>query len=96
MSRKSIKTACLGLFLLSSSVISAGYGVFESHPYQFLIKKNVSKFSETYVIAAPSQDFTSLEPTYPGTVKKSAFRIRTNYDLSNQQGWQATGITRLM
>lgn len=34
--------------------------------------------------------------TYRGSVKKSVFRVRTNYDLSNADGWQATGIKRLL
>lgn len=96
MNLKSLKFAFLGLAFISSSVMAAGYGVFENHPYEFVIKKNVSKFSETYVISPPAKGMSSSEPTYPGTVKKSAFRIRTNYDLSNQNGWQATGITRLL
>lgn len=96
MNLKSLRTAFFGLAFISSSVIAAEYGVFENHPYEFVIKKNVSKFSESYVISQPAKGMASYEPTYPGTVKKSAFRIRTNYDLSSQQGWQATGITRLL
>jgi len=29
-------------------------------------------------------------------VKKSSFRVCTNYDLSNGDGWQATGIKRVL
>jgi hypothetical protein len=73
-----------------------GYGVFEDHAYEFLIKKNVSQFSESYPIVAPTAGTSSYQSTYPGTIKNSSFRVRTNYDLSNQQGWQATGITRML
>jgi hypothetical protein len=76
--------------LLSPLAIAASYGVHEDHPYDFLITKDVYKFSEIYQINSP------LKETYPGSVKKSAFRIRTNYDLSNKDGWQATGITRII
>ena len=96
MNRQLIKNAFLGLFFLSSSVMADGYGVYENHPYEFLIKKNISQFSETYIISPSAQGMTSLQRTYSGAVKKSAFRVRTNYDLSNQKGWQATGITRLL
>ena len=82
----------LVLFAISSSVFSANSygGVHENHPYDFLITKDVYKLSEIYQINSP------LKETYPGSVKKSAFRIRTNYDLSNKDGWQATGITRII
>lgn len=30
----------------------------------------------------------------PGRIKKSIFRVRSNYDLADEHGWQATGITR--
>lgn len=66
------------------------YGVHENHPYDFLITKHAYKLSEIYQIKSHFKD------TYPGSVKKSAFRIRTNYDLSNIDGWQGTGITRLI
>lgn len=36
------------------------------------------------------------DDTYRGVVKKSSFRVRTNYDLSNGDGWQATGIKRVL
>lgn len=36
------------------------------------------------------------DDTYRGVVKKSVFRVRTNYDLSNADGWQATGIKRVV
>lgn len=72
-----------------------GYGIYESHPYEFLIKKTVSRFSEKYIISAPSQTTSTYPATYTGAIKKSSFRLRTNYDLSDQNGWQATGITRM-
>ena len=70
--------------------ISSYGGVHEDHPYDFLITKDVYQHAEIYQINSP------LKETYPGSVKKSAFRIRTNYDLSNLHGWQATGITRII
>lgn len=76
------------LFVLSP--YGAMASVHEDHPYDFLITKDVYKFSEVYQIKSP------LKETYPGSIKKSSFRIRTNYDLSNKDGWQATGITRII
>jgi hypothetical protein len=69
---------------------SSDYGVHEDHPYDIALTKHVYKLSEIYQIKSP------LRETYPGSIKKSAFRIRTNYDLSNKDGWQATGITRII
>lgn len=96
MKRYGLKTIFWGFLFLTSIVNADGYGVFEHHSYEFLIKKNISKFSETYRIYSPLQGTTSYPATYPGMIKKSAFRVRTNYDLSNQEGWQATGITRML
>jgi len=96
MSRQLMKGFFWGLLFLSSMVMARETGVYETHPYEFLIKKNISQFSESYIISAPPQSDTAYQPTYRGVVKKSAFRIRTNYDLSNQNGWQATGITRIL
>lgn len=78
-----------GLILLFSTICHAG-GVHESHPYDFLITRDIYAFSEIYQINPESEE------TYTGSVTKSAFRIRTNYDLSDESGWQATGITRLL
>ncbi len=64
--------------------------VHEDHPYEMIMSKHIYKFSEVYQIKSPLKD------TYPGSVKKSSFRVRTNYDLSNKNGWQATGITRIL
>jgi len=46
----------------------------------------------------PLATFFSIQSddTYRGIVKKSVFRVRTNYDLSDQHGWQATGIKRVV
>ena len=53
-----------------------------------------SLFEKTYPLATY---FTiESDDTYCGVVKKSFFRIRTNYDLSNSDGWQATGIKRVL
>lgn len=60
----------------------------ETIPYQFKIQKKDYRFSTFFEIDS--------EDTYRGTVKKSCLRVRTHYDLSNQHGWQATGICRLL
>lgn len=82
------------LFNLAFTV--RAYGIYELNPYQFLINKTVFNYSENYTIFAPSQTNSLYQSTYAGKIKKSAFRIRTNYDLSDANGWQATGITRLL
>lgn len=80
------------LFILFTTyaALANSYGVHEDHPYDFVMTKDIYKFSEIYQIKSPQRE------TYPGSIKKSAFRIRTNYDLSNKDGWQATGITRII
>jgi len=91
MKRRLIVSCFLGLFFISSQAYSnSSTGIHEKHPYTFSIQKHVYKFSELYQINSLQKE------TYPGTVKKSAFRIRTNYDLSDEHGWQATGITRVI
>lgn len=92
--RISLRTTLFNVILLIS-VNVFGYGIYESHPYEFLIKKSVSRFSEKYIISIPSQTTSTYPGTYTGAIKKSAFRLRTNYDLSDANGWQATGITRM-
>ena len=72
------------------ATIANSYGIHEDHPYDLVVSKDIYKFSEVYQIKSP------LKETYPGSIKKSAFRIRTNYDLSDKDGWQATGITRVV
>lgn len=89
-----IRAITLGIVCLSTAV-AYSYGIYENHPYEFLIKKSVSRLSEKYIISAPSQTTGTYPATYAGVIKKSAFRLRTNYDLSDQNGWQATGITRI-
>lgn len=78
------------LFVLAYASSANSYGVHEDHPYDLVVSKDIYKLSEVYQMKSP------LKETYPGSVKKSAFRIRTNYDLSNKDGWQATGITRII
>ncbi|MCD6038933.1 MAG: hypothetical protein K0S27_333 [Gammaproteobacteria bacterium] len=80
---------CLILFFILYAQANLAYGVHESNPYTFSITKHIYKLAEMYQIKSFQDE------TYPGTVKKSAFRVRTNYDLSNAEGWQATGITRI-
>jgi hypothetical protein len=55
---------------------------------------HISIYPKTYILA--SYFTIQGDDTYRGIVKKSAFRIRTNYDLSNSDGWQATGIKRML
>jgi hypothetical protein len=88
--RKLFLSCVFTLFAISYATIASGYGVHEDHPYDFVVTKDVYKFSEIYQIKSPQKE------TYPGSIKKSSFRIRTNYDLSNKDGWQATGITRII
>lgn len=80
-----------GLFFLCAlsspfATASSAYGVHEDHPYEYSIKKDVYKLYEIYQINSPRKD------TYAGSIKKSPFRLRRTYDLSNQAGWQATGV----
>lgn len=85
------KTIALILFAVTSLIATATFAaIHEDHPYTFTMTKHVYKLSEVYQIKSTNQD------TYPGSVKKSAFRVRTNYDLSDKNGWQATGITRIL
>lgn len=86
--RKLFLSSFFVFFTILSQVSMAS--VHEDQPYNFLITKDVYKYSEIYQINSPHQE------TYPGSIKKSSFRIRTNYDLSNKDGWQATGITRII
>ena len=60
----------------------------EDHPYHFTIHPDNYKTATLFQIHS--------EDTYIGTNKKSSFRLRTNYDLSNKDGWQATGIVRIL
>ncbi|VEB37194.1 Uncharacterised protein [Legionella sainthelensi] len=87
--RKLLASSFFFLFALSCATANS-YGVHEDHPYDFIVTKHIYKLSEIYQIKSTQRE------TYPGSVKKSAFRIRTNYDLSNKDGWQATGITRII
>ena len=89
---KIVVSSLFALCLTSSCLAHASndYGVHENTPYQFDIKKDIHPTSEVYRINS------KIRETYPGSIKKSAFRIRTNYDLSNEHGWQATGITRIV
>lgn len=71
--------ATTGLFIFSiTSLFGEGY--------HFEIQQHDHKFASYFDIDS--------DDTYPGTVKKSVFRLRENYDLSDEHGWQATGIVR--
>lgn len=88
--RKLFISCLFSLLAITYTTVVNSYGVHETYPYDFLITKDVYKLSEVYQIKSP------LKETYPGSVKKSQFRIRSHYDLSNKDGWQATGITRVV
>ncbi|MDF1684238.1 MAG: hypothetical protein P1U36_06230 [Legionellaceae bacterium] len=90
--RNIVMSSLLALFVSSSypAYADINYGVHEENPYHFDIKKDIHPTAEVYRINS------KLRETYAGSIKKSAFRIRTNYDLSNEHGWQATGITRIV
>ncbi|MCH9631588.1 MAG: hypothetical protein S4CHLAM37_16120 [Chlamydiia bacterium] len=60
----------------------------QSSRYHFKISKKEYRFSTFFEIDS------SDAPR--GNVKKSFFRMRTNYDLSDVHGWQATGTVRVM
>jgi len=79
----------LCVFFATSSHIACA-GVHEALPYNFVISKYVSTFEETYQINPTDKS------TYVGSIKNSALRIGTHYDLSNKDGWQATGIVRII
>ena len=74
--------------MLNLPIFGAGERIHNETGYHF------SLFEKQYPLATyftiQSDDF------YPGVVKKSIFRVRTNYDLSNADGWQATGIKRVL
>jgi hypothetical protein len=90
--RNLVVSSLVALFVSTSCLAHAdsNYGVHEEKPYQFDIKKDIHPTAEVYRINS------KVRETYAGSIKKSAFRVRTNYDLSNEHGWQATGITRIL
>ena len=98
MNKKLVTIFLLGLSLLSFNVNASKTDVYETHPYELKVTKSIFNFYENYEIYSPSTGSatTDYSETYPGTVQKSAFRIRTNYDLSDKKGWQATGISRIL
>ncbi len=56
--------------------------------YHFDIYKQIYPLSTFFSIQA--------DDTYHGLVKSSRLCARTNYELSDKNGWQATGIKRLL
>lgn len=64
-------------------------GVYVKNPYSFTVER------DRYNLA----DFIQIKPNQreiePSTIKISVFRVSTSYDLSNKDGWQATGRTRM-
>lgn len=85
MIKKSI-TLSFTLFLLLYAITLMA-AIPENNAYEFDIRKDPYEFATYFQIDSQN--------TYIGTVKKNYFRIRTNYDLSNESGWQATGIKRV-
>ena len=83
--RQSILILCSYL-MLSSGTVSGSESKNDS--YHFSIYPNSYALATYFNIQS--------DDTYRGVVKKSAFRVRTNYDLSNGDGWQATGIKRVL
>jgi hypothetical protein len=87
-----MKSPCLFVFSLLSCFFAATASLQGAdrpeESYHFSIYPNDYALATYFTIQA--------DDTYRGVVKKSAFRIRTNYDLSNGDGWQATGIKRAM
>jgi len=62
---------------------------YQSHErYHFKIQQKNYSFSSFFEIDS--------EDTYRGNVKKSQFRLRDNYDLSDKNGWCATGVKRML
>lgn len=72
------------LFLIFS--ISSSYA--NEKKYHFKISKKEYRFSTFFEIDS--------EDSFRGNIKKSVFRLRTCYDLSDIHGWQATGIVRVL
>jgi hypothetical protein len=81
---KSSLTYLLTLLLVLSTASVIAAGIHEDHPYEFDIRTDPYAFATYFQIDSIN--------TYIGTVKKSSFELRTNYDLSDENGWQATGI----
>jgi len=80
-----MKNIILCALMLMGSVNAATH---EKLPYHFKIQKKEYRYSTYFEIDS--------EDTYRGAVKKSRFRVRSHYDLSDSNGWQATGICRLL
>lgn len=86
--KKITKRLLVLLITISAATVSVSAAVHESHPYEFEIRRDPYRFATYFQI--------SSKDTYIGSVKKSAFRLRRNYDLSDKNGWQATGIVRIL
>lgn len=82
-----IRNYIVCFFMLFAIMGSATAAVHEEHSYEFDIRRDPYQFATYFQI--------NSNDTYIGSVKKSTFRIRKNYDLSNQHGWQATGVVRV-
>ena len=75
--------------MLASSLFGSNLNA-EVHfekPYKFTIRQ------QDYLL---SSEFHIQSDSYNGVVKKSAFRVCVNYDLSDKHGWQATGVKRIL
>lgn len=79
----------LSICCFSNSLFGWDEAAFNNYgePYTFQVIPKEYKFSKEF-------EFHSQDVPY-GRVKSSTFRLRTNYDLADRDGWQATGVTRL-
>lgn len=104
--KRSILTFAIGFFVTIAAVQSHAEAVSatEQNPYfaeveneSYVFEPEIYHFS-IYKRIYPLATFFSIQSddTYRGIVKKSVFRLRTHYDLSNEHGWQATGIKRVL
>lgn len=85
---KTTRTAIAALLSLTLHFFSLGAQEENQTEYHFSIYEKVYPLATYFTIES--------DDTYRGSVKKSLLRIRTNYDLSNSDGWQATGIKRVL
>jgi len=89
MLKKTLLFALLGLLFSFSSYAEETKDPYRStQPYHFKIQKKQYRSSSFFEI--------DTEDTYRGNIKKSSFRIRNCYDLSDKDGWCATGIKRFL
>jgi len=84
INKKIITFLVAALGLIEGSVHAE---VHSENPHKFTIKQ------QDYLLS--SEFHIQSEGSYHGVVKKSMLRIATQYDLSDKNGWQATGVKRI-